>query len=184
VNGSAVQRRSRETGGASPSAESGHMALSEFSQRRSEMGPKCEGYDAHQFVRCAVCWGWFDRNNPVAVAQHRGLVPHPVVTCEPRGLMRTNNDSVVRGGHFLQPNWQFESAASNVRSGPNSSANADIVGGQRRAKCEFVSLQPNATVLSYFSIGLNSRFASGRQERAGRDEPRLVRGARQEIGGY
>jgi hypothetical protein len=25
-----------------------------------------------------VCWGWFDRSNSVAVAQHRGPLPHPV----------------------------------------------------------------------------------------------------------
>jgi hypothetical protein len=35
-------------------------------------------YDAGQFVRCAACWRWFDRTNPVSVAEHRGPSPHPV----------------------------------------------------------------------------------------------------------
>jgi hypothetical protein len=36
------------------------------------------GHDADQFVRCAVCWRWFDRSNPLALAGHRGPLPHAV----------------------------------------------------------------------------------------------------------
>jgi hypothetical protein len=40
--------------------------------------PSQQLHDADQFVRCAKCWRWFDRSNLVSVAQHRGLLPHPV----------------------------------------------------------------------------------------------------------
>jgi hypothetical protein len=35
-------------------------------------------HDADQFVRCAICWRWFDRSNPLALAGHRGPLPHAV----------------------------------------------------------------------------------------------------------
>jgi hypothetical protein len=35
-------------------------------------------FNADGFVRCAVCWRWFDRGNPLSMAQHRGPLPHPV----------------------------------------------------------------------------------------------------------
>jgi hypothetical protein len=28
-------------------------------------------------VRCTVCWGWIDRNNPKSKFEHRGPLPHP-----------------------------------------------------------------------------------------------------------
>jgi hypothetical protein len=36
-----------------------------------------QSYDADRFVRCAACWRWFDRNNSVLMAEHRGPLPHP-----------------------------------------------------------------------------------------------------------
>jgi len=35
-------------------------------------------HDVDQFVRCAVCWRWFDRSQPLALAGHRGPLPHAV----------------------------------------------------------------------------------------------------------
>jgi hypothetical protein len=48
----------------------------DMSDRRSGT-PSEQLYDADQFVRCAMCWRWFDRSNPVSVAEHRGALPHP-----------------------------------------------------------------------------------------------------------
>jgi hypothetical protein len=48
-----------------------------MSDRRSQTSLE-QSSDAHQFVRCAVCWDWFDRSNSASVAQHRGPLPHPI----------------------------------------------------------------------------------------------------------
>jgi hypothetical protein len=145
VNGSAVQRRSRETGGASPSAEADIWRFPNSANGgprwvqnardttlTSSSDAPCAGVGSTEAARWRL---------PSIVAPF--LTPWK--TCELRGLMRMNSDSVVRGGHFLQGNWQFESAAPNVRNGPNSSTKADIAGGQRGARRGFVSLQPNGT---------------------------------------
>lgn len=51
-----------------------------MSDRRSDVvrsDPVGENvYDADQFVRCAVCWRWFDRSNALAAAGHCGPLPH------------------------------------------------------------------------------------------------------------
>jgi hypothetical protein len=60
-----------------PKAKTLPLSEADMSDRHSHTSLQ-PGYDTHQFVRCAVCWGWFDRSNPVAVAQHRGPPPHPV----------------------------------------------------------------------------------------------------------
>lgn len=125
MNGSAVQRRSRETGGASPSAEADIWRFPNSANGgprwvqnardttlTSSSDAPCAGVGSTEAARWRL---------PSIVAPF--LTPWK--TCELRGLMRMNSDSVVRGGHFLQGNWQFESAASNVRNGPNSSAKAD-----------------------------------------------------------
>jgi hypothetical protein len=35
-------------------------------------------FDADNFARCPLCQRWFDRSNPLKVAEHRGWLPHPV----------------------------------------------------------------------------------------------------------
>jgi hypothetical protein len=35
-------------------------------------------FDADSFVRCPLCQRWFDRSDPLALAEHRGSLPHPV----------------------------------------------------------------------------------------------------------
>lgn len=35
-------------------------------------------FEADNFTRCRLCQGWFDRSQPLAVARHRGPLPHPV----------------------------------------------------------------------------------------------------------
>jgi hypothetical protein len=35
-------------------------------------------HETNQFVRCGLCWRWFDRSDPLAAAEHRGALPHPV----------------------------------------------------------------------------------------------------------
>jgi hypothetical protein len=40
--------------------------------------PSEQLYDADQFVRCVICWRWFDRSNLTSLAEHRGPLPHPV----------------------------------------------------------------------------------------------------------
>jgi hypothetical protein len=50
----------------------------DLSERRSRKTSE-QSYDADQFVRCAACWRWFDRNNTVSVSEHRGPLPHSVV---------------------------------------------------------------------------------------------------------
>jgi hypothetical protein len=51
-----------------------------YRQSEADMSESHSGsqqvYDG--LVRCALCWAWFDRSNPLAVAQHRGPRPHPV----------------------------------------------------------------------------------------------------------
>ena len=39
---------------------------------------QAEAFDAGNFARCPRCQGWFDRNDPLALAEHRGPLPHPV----------------------------------------------------------------------------------------------------------
>jgi hypothetical protein len=60
-----------------PKAATSPLSDADMSDRRSNTSSQ-QAYDASQFVRCAACWGWFDRSNSVAVAQHRGPSPHPV----------------------------------------------------------------------------------------------------------
>lgn len=47
---------------------------------RSGRKALAQTYNADQFVRCAACWCWFDRTNVVSAAEHRGPLPHPVLT--------------------------------------------------------------------------------------------------------
>jgi hypothetical protein len=35
-------------------------------------------FEADNFARCNLCQEWFDRSNPLALAKHRGPLPHPV----------------------------------------------------------------------------------------------------------
>lgn len=35
-------------------------------------------FEADNFIRCLLCQAWFDRSQPLAVARHRGPLPHPV----------------------------------------------------------------------------------------------------------
>jgi hypothetical protein len=60
-----------------PKAAASPLSEADMSDCRSYTRSQ-QVYDGHHFVRCAVCWGWFDRSNSAAVAQHRGLLPHPV----------------------------------------------------------------------------------------------------------
>lgn len=35
-------------------------------------------FEADSFIRCLLCQAWFDRSQSLAVARHRGPLPHPV----------------------------------------------------------------------------------------------------------
>ena len=35
-------------------------------------------FRADTFTRCLLCQRWFDRSHPLAAAEHRGPLPHPV----------------------------------------------------------------------------------------------------------
>lgn len=35
-------------------------------------------FEADNFKRCPLCQGWFDRTDRLAVAEHRGPMPHPM----------------------------------------------------------------------------------------------------------
>jgi hypothetical protein len=35
-------------------------------------------FEADNFKRCPLCQAWFDRSDRLAVAQHRGHLPHPM----------------------------------------------------------------------------------------------------------
>lgn len=45
---------------------------------RRRLPSRDQRFEANNFTRCLLCQGWFDRSHPLAVAKHRGPLPHPV----------------------------------------------------------------------------------------------------------
>jgi Zn-finger nucleic acid-binding protein len=49
-----------------------------MSSDRRNCPAQVRSFDAGSFARCPRCQGWLDRSDPLAVAEHRGPLPHPV----------------------------------------------------------------------------------------------------------
>ncbi len=60
---------------------------------RHDCAVRAEAFDAGNFARCPLCQGWFDRSDPLAVAKHRGSLPHPVPN--PRTAWADEDDETV-----------------------------------------------------------------------------------------
>jgi hypothetical protein len=63
-----------------------------MSDRRNHPA-QARAFDAENFARCPLCQGWFDRSDPLAVAEHRGSLPHPVPN--PRTAWADEDDEAV-----------------------------------------------------------------------------------------
>jgi len=63
---------------------------------RRVMEPEGLVFEADNFFRCALCQAWFDRSNPMALARHRGPLPHPVAN--PRTAWADEDDE--------SPDWR------------------------------------------------------------------------------
>jgi Zn-finger nucleic acid-binding protein len=63
------------TGASKPAVPS--VPEADMSDRRN-CSVQVRSFDAGSFARCPRCQGWFDRSDPLALAEHRGPLPHPV----------------------------------------------------------------------------------------------------------
>ena len=64
-------------------------------------------FEADNFSRCPLCQRWFDRSDPLNVAEHLGPLPHPVQN--PRTAWADEDDEapdqstdLARSGGMLQ----------------------------------------------------------------------------------